>query len=143
MPDPADLDDVRPILERARRVAVIGAHPDPARPAHYVPAYLQAQGYDVRPVNAAKVGQSLFGHAVVASLDAVQGPLDVVDVFRRSEAVPDHLDEILAARPRVVWLQKGIVNDEVAAILRDAGITVVQDRCMLADHQALGLGDAG
>lgn len=140
MADPADLEAVRPILEGSRTVAVIGAHPDPVRPAHYVPAYLDAQGYDVWPVNAAKVGEVLFGRPIVASLADVPGPVDVVDLFRRSEAVPGHLDELLAARPRVVWMQQGITHDAVAATLRAAGIAVVQDRCMLADHRALGLG---
>lgn len=131
----------REILETARVVAVLGAHPDASRPAHYVPAYLAAQGYTVLPVNPMCVGQALFGHPVVAELTEVGAPVDVVDVFRRSELVAGHLQEILAMRPlpRWVWLQAGVRDDAVAAALGAHGIGVIQDRCMLADHRAFGL----
>lgn len=135
--DPAE---VRRILEEAQTVAVLGAHDEPFRPAFYVPDYLHQQGYRVLPVNPTKTGQRLWGATVRASLaelSAAEGPVDVVDVFRRSDAVPEHLDDILAMDPppRVVWLQQGIRHDEVARILSEAGIAVVQDRCMLADHR--------
>lgn len=130
------------LLATSPVVAVLGAHPDPTRPAHYVPAYLTEQGYDVRPVNPRQVGSELFGHPVVGSLVDVEGPVDLVDVFRRAEALPDHVDEILAMSPlpRVVWFQLGIRNDVVAEQLRAHGIEVVQDRCTLADHRRFGLG---
>ena len=141
MPDPASLSDVRPILESARTIAVLGAHPDPSRPAHYVPAYLASAGYRVLPVNVTKAGTTLFGERVRASLTELGEPVSIVDVFRRGPDVAGHVDEILAMDPRpdVVWLQLGIQNDAAAAALRAAGIAVVQDRCTLADHRALGL----
>lgn len=132
---------VRAILEEARSVAVLGAHNRPYKPAHYVPAYLAEQGYRVIPVNPAFIGESLFGERVRARLQEIGEPIDIVDVFRRGEAVPDHVDDILAMqpRPRVVWLQLGIRNDEVAERLRSEGIEVVQDRCTLADHRRFGI----
>ena len=132
---------IKALLEEAQVVAVLGAHPEPRRPAHYVPAYLHEQGYTILPVNAAKVGQDLFGAPVTATLAELKRTVDIVDIFRRSEAIPGHLDDILAMDPppRAVWLQLGIRNDEVAAKLVEAGIEVVQNRCTLADHRSFGL----
>lgn len=141
MPEYSSTEDIRRILEETRVVAVLGAHPQASRPASYVPAYLHSAGYRVYPVNPAKVGQTLWGQPVRASLSEVPEPVDMVDVFRRSEALPGHLDEILAMDPlpRLVWLQLGIRNDAFAAKLLAAGIDVVQDRCTLADHRRLGI----
>lgn len=132
---------VRELLETARTVAVLGAHPDPARPAHYVPAYLVEHGYRVLPVNVTKAGQTLFGETVRAALTEIDEPVDVVDIFRPSDAIAGHLDEILAMKPLpgAVWLQLGIRDDATAEKLRAAGIRVVQDRCMLAEHRRAGL----
>jgi predicted CoA-binding protein len=137
--------DRRAILEGARTVAVLGAHPSPSRPASYVPAYLHQQGYRVLPVNPRFVGETLWGAPVRARLDELTEQIDVVDVFRRSVDVPAHLDELLAMapRPKVVWLQAGIRNDEVAARLVAAGIDVVQDACMYADHHRFGIPPRG
>lgn len=132
--------DLRAILERSRTVAVVGIHHDAARPASYVPAYLHDHGYRIRGVNPALVGRVLFGHPVVATLADVDEPIDLVDVFRRGEALPDHLAEFLACPAPVVWFQLGITNDAVAAALTAAGKQVVQDRCTLAEHRRLGLG---
>ncbi len=134
------LADVAPLFQRPLVVAVLGCHPEPSRPAHSVPAWLVAHGHTVLPVNPRFAGTSLFGHTVVARLDEVPCAVDVVDVFRRSEDVPAHLDEILAMRPlpKVVWLQSGIEHDEVCARLRSEGIDTVEDRCMLADGQRVG-----
>lgn len=130
---------VRRVLTTSRTVAVLGAHSDPTRPAWYVPDYLHSQGFEIIPVNAALVGQTLWGRPVLGSLAEIDEPVDVVDVFRRSEALPGHLDEILSMveAPRTVWFQKGIRNDEVARQLEAKGIEVIQDRCMLADHRVL------
>lgn len=126
---------------------MLGFNPDESRPAHYVPAYLRAQGYRVIPVNPvlAARGAAFHGEPARATLAEIAEPVDVVDVFRRPEAIPAHLEDILAMspRPRVVWLQQGIRNDEAAARLVEAGINVVQDRCTLADHRRLGLGRVG
>lgn len=131
--------ELRRIYEDAETIAVLGAHPDTGKPAHYVPAYLKKQGYRLLPVNPDYSGQELWDETVRESLADLDGPVDVVDVFRRSEALPDHLSEILGMNPRpgVVWLQRGIRNDEVAQELTEAGIDVVQDRCMYANHRRL------
>lgn len=134
-----DESHARRILEQARTIAVLGIHHDLERPAAYVPAYLAEVGYRVLGVNPALVGRELLGHRVVASLAELGEPIDVVDVFRRAELVPGHLDDLLAANPKVVWLQLGIRNDEVAAALRARGVEVIQDRCMLADHKRFGI----
>jgi len=132
-------EDLVWILGSSYTVAVLGAHPEESRAAFYVPAYLQRQGYRILPVNPKYVGRELFGEVVRARLDEIDEPVDVVDVFRGSDKLMGHLEEILAMNPppAVVWLQKGIRNDEFAKALTDAGITVVQDRCMLEEHQRL------
>ena len=132
---------VRDILRAARTIAVLGAHTRPYKPAHYVPAYLAEQGYRILPVNPEFVGQSLFGERVRARLQELGEAVDIVDVFRRGEVLPDHVDDVLAMQPRpaVVWLQIGIRNDAVVERLRREGIEVVQDRCTLADHRRFGL----
>jgi predicted CoA-binding protein len=135
----------RALLATCPTVAVIGVHDDEARPAGYVPAYLAGAGYEVHGVNPVKAGMVLCGRPVRATLaevtvDLAGAPLDLVDVFRRAADIPAHLPELLAARPRAVWFQLGIRNDEVARALEAAGIEVIQDRCTLADHQRFGLG---
>ena len=133
------IDDIKRVLQTSKTVAVLGAHTDERKAAHYVPRYLDDNGYTVYPVNPVFEGETLFGSPVVASLGEVSEPVDVVNVFRRSEHLPSHLSEILALKPlpKVVWLQLGIRHEQVAQHLMDAGIDVVQDRCMLADHQRL------
>ena len=138
-------DAIRRILEEARTIAVLGAHDERAKAAHYVPAYLVEQGYRVIPVNPRFVGRVLFGEPVRATLAEIGERVDLVDVFRRPEALPEHEADILAMSPlpKVVWLQLGIRNDAVAARLERAGIEVVQDRCTLADHRRLGIPKRG
>jgi predicted CoA-binding protein len=141
---PTDADLAR-ILGSARTIAVLGAHHEPSRPAFYVPEYLHAQGYRVLPVNPALVGRTLFGEPVRATLAELPGPVDLVDVFRRGELVPGHLDDLFAMSPlpAVVWLQLGVRSDEAAGALAARGVEVVQDRCTLADHRRLGVGRVG
>ena len=134
-------DEVKAVLAKAKTIAVLGAHPSESRPACYVPAYLHKAGYRILPVNPRFVGQPLFGEIVRARLNDIQEAVDIVDVFRRSEDVADHLDEILlmSPRPKLIWLQLGIKNDDAAARLVAEGIDVIQDRCALADHRRFGL----
>ncbi len=103
-----------------------------------MPDYLADRAYRILPVNPVFAGRELWGETVVASLEDLTEPIDVVDVFRRSAHLPGHLDELLAIEPppRWIWFQLGIRNDEVARRLEEAGIGVVQDRCLLADHRA-------
>ena len=133
--------DVVRILRENRVVAVVGFHRDPMKPAYYVPEYLHRQGYTIIPVNPALAarGESFFGHRAVSTLAEISTPVDVVEIFRRSDKVHEHLADILsmAPPPRVVWMQQGIRDEATAQALTARGIDVVQDRCMLADHRAL------
>ncbi len=142
MPEIVDVAGVRRVLEEARTIAVLGAHVDPDRPAHYVPEYLAEYGYQLLPVNAAFVGQEIWGQRVVATLAELDTPIDLVDIFRRPDEIPEHLDDILAMQPlpKVVWFQLGIRNALAARQLVAAGIDVVQDRCIKTDHRRFRLG---
>ncbi len=132
---------VRQILTEHKVIAVVGFHHDAMKPAYYVPEYMHRQGYTIIPVNPALAarGESFFGHRAVATLAEITTPVDIVDVFRRSDKVREHLPDILAMTtpPKVVWLQLGIRDDATARELSARGIDVVQDRCLLADHRAL------
>ena len=120
-------------------IAVVGARDKREKAGFYVGEYLVHAGYRVVPISPRLAGGTLWGQTVKGSLEGVQAEL--VNIFRRSQDVPQHLDEILAMDPlpKVVWLQLGIRNDEVARVLESHGITVVQDRCTLAEHRRLGL----
>lgn len=133
---------IREILSSSPTIAVLGVHREPEKAAFYVPEYLHDEGYKIIGVNPLFVGQTLFGEPVRATLAELAQPIDIVDVFRRPEAIPEHVEDILAMKPRpkVVWFQLGIKHDDAARVLEAAGITVVQNRCTLADHQRLGLG---
>ena len=129
---------IRNLVRSLRRVAVLGIRPESLadRPAHYVPAYLTHAGLTILPVAVPDPGvPAILGQPVYRTVADVPGPIDVVDVFRRSEDVPAHVDDILRARPKAVWFQLGIRNDEAAARLAQAGIQVVQDRCLMVDHR--------
>ena len=132
-------DDIRRVLQTSKTVAVLGAHTNERKAAYYVPRYLDDNGYTVYPVNPVFEGKTLFGSLVVADLSELNKPVDVVNVFRRSEHLPAHLPEILALEPlpKTVWLQLGVRHEAVAKELVDAGVDVIQNRCMLADHQRL------
>ncbi len=129
-------------LQQARTVAVVGVSKNPDKPAHYVPAYLLAQGYRIIPVNASLAGEILFGESVRAALSEISEPVDVVNVFRRSELVILHLEDILSMNPQpgLVWMQLGISNADVTQKLLARNIAVIENRCMLADHKNMGLG---
>lgn len=133
------LADVHALLERARRIAVLGIKIDPAQPAHYVPHYAQRAGYDVVPVPVYYPDVTeILGQPVYRRLADVPGPVDIVNVFRRPADIPAHLDDIIAKRPAAVWFQLGIRNDAAARRLTAAGIDVVQDRCLLVELRQLG-----
>lgn len=134
--------ELRRILGTSPRVAVLGIHEVPEKAAFFVPQYLHEAGYQIFGVNPKLAGRSMFDHPVVATLSDLPGPVDMIDVFRQSKALPGHLEEILAMEPRpaVVWLQLGIHDDSFTERLREAGIEVVEGRCALAEHRRLGLG---
>src|SRR5918911_1372660 len=127
------------LVSNARRIAVVGLSRKPERPSHGVAAYLQRAGYTIIPVHPA--GGVTLGEPVypdLRSASAAAGPIDIVNIFRRSEYVPALLDQLLEVRPRLVWMQMGIRHSEVARRLEEAGIAVVMDRCLAVDHQFLG-----
>ena len=128
---------VETVLEEARVIAVLGAHVRPHKPAFYVPDYMYDQAYRIVPVNPNFVGREAWGERFQLTLAGLEEAVDVVNVFRRSELVPGHVEDILAMRPppRWVWMQLGVRNEGAAARLAEAGIAVIQDRCLLADHR--------
>lgn len=135
-----DAAAITAILERVRRIAVLGIKTEETgAPAYYVPEYTQRAGYEVIPVPVyhPEVTEILGAH-VYRSLAAVPPPVDMVNVFRRAGDIPPHVDDILAARPSVVWMQSGIRNSAVAERLAKEGIDVVQDRCLLVELQRRG-----
>jgi predicted CoA-binding protein len=132
---------IRELLATTRRIAVLGikteAHSD--RPAFYVPEFLAAQGLEILPVPVYyPEAREILGRPVYRRVVDVPGPIDLVDVFRRPADVAGHLDDLLAKRPRAVWLQLGIRNDAAAEALARAGVLVVQDRCLMVEWRRLG-----
>jgi hypothetical protein len=128
---------LREILCRARRIAVVGLSPKPDRPSYGVAAQLQRMGYDVVPVRPAVA--SVLGVPAYPDLAAVPGTIDLVDVFRAPEHVEPIVDACIALRVPVLWLQEGVVNEAAANRAREAGITVIMDRCIYKDVIALGV----
>ncbi len=126
------------VLRGARRVAVLGIKTEAqaGQAAFYVPEYLHNAGLDVVPVPVyyPEVTE-ILGKKVYRRVADVPGEIDIVNVFRRSQDVPPHVDDILEAKPRAVWMQSGIRNDEAARRLAQAGIKVVQDRCLMVEHR--------
>jgi predicted CoA-binding protein len=133
-------DDIGALLARTRRVAVLGIKTaETMQPAYYVPEYAQRAGYEIVPVPVYYPEvKEILGAPVYRKLVEVPGPIDMVDVFRRPKDLAMHLDDILATRPKSVWLQLGIRDDAFAAKLADAGIEVVQDRCLLVELRRIG-----
>jgi len=127
------------ILQRSRRIALVGASDNPARPSHGVMRFLLNAGYDVVPVNPGLAGQTLLGQKVAASLADIDGDIDMIDIFRRSEHVPALVDEALAAFPdlQTIWMQIGVVHDKAAEVARARGVDVVMDRCPAIERPRL------
>ncbi|TFL19920.1 CoA-binding protein [Jannaschia formosa] len=130
---------LRAILTRAKSFACVGVSPDPIRPSNYVARYLHRRGYRIVSVNPKAAGTELFGGTVVASLAEIEGPVDVLDVFRKPEAVPGLVEEALRLLPDLscVWLQIGVTSPEAREMCAAAGIDFVEDRCPKIEHQRL------
>ncbi|SLN61687.1 hypothetical protein ROA7450_03205 [Roseovarius albus] len=130
---------LRKILQRTKRVAVVGVSMNPVRPSYYVARYLALKGYDVVPVNPGHAGTMLFGFEVKASLSDIEGHVDMVDIFRRSEHVPPIVEEALAQFPKLqtVWMQIGVVNEQAAEMAKVRGVDVIMDRCPKIEYQRL------
>ena len=129
---------IREILSSVRNIAVVGASPDPARPSHDVMRYLQAQGYRCLPVNP-EGGESILGERCHATLAEITEPIEMVDIFRRSEEVGPVVDEAIAIGVKVVWTQLGVRDDAAAARAEAAGLKVVMNRCPKIELMRLGL----
>ena len=136
-------DDIARIVRDMRRIAVLGMKTERQRgqPAFYVPEYMARAGYDIVPVPVyyPEVTE-ILGRPVYRSVSAVPPPVEMVNVFRRAKDISPHVPDIIAAQPKVVWFQLGIVDNASAESLARAGIDVVQDACLLVEHQRLGRG---
>lgn len=129
------------LLAATRRIVVLGIKPESlgGQPAHYVPAAMAAAGYEIVPVPVYYPEvTTILGQPVYRRLVDVPGRIDLVDVFRLPSALPAHLDDLLAAKPRAVWLQSGIRHDGFALVLAEAGVLVVQDHCLMVEQQRRG-----
>ena len=134
-----DDDGIQRVLESTRRIAVLGIKIDPDKPGHFVPEYAQRVGFEIVPVPVyyPEVTE-ILGERVYRSVSAVPGDVDMVNVFRRSKDVLPHVPDILAKRPKSVWMQLGIRSDAAAEQLARAGIDVVQDRCLMVELRQRG-----
>ena len=120
---------MRDIFDTTKIIALVGASNKPERDSHDVMAYLQAKGYRVIPVNPGLAGQKLLGETVYAALADIPEKIDMVDIFRNSEAAGETVDEAIAIKAKTIWMQLGVINDAAAARAEAAGITVIMNRC--------------
>ena len=127
--------EIKEILAKYRTVAVVGLSPDEGKPSHEVAAYLKRAGYRIIPVNPSC--SEIFGEPCYPTLADIPGEVEIVDVFRRPEFLPEIVEQAIAKGAKVVWMQEGIVNPEAAARAEQAGLAVVMDRCMLKEHVRL------
>ena len=125
------------ILKTYRKVAVVGLSPKPDRPSHRVASYLKGQGYRIIPVNT--YAKEILGETCYPNLSSIPEPVDVVDIFRRPEAVLPIVEEAIKIGAKAVWMQEGVINEEAASLAKGAGLLVVMDRCMLKEHRKLRL----
>lgn len=127
------------ILKRTKRVAIVGVSDNPVRASYFVARYLSLRAFKIVPVNPKLAGETLFGETVVGSLAQIEGPVDMVDIFRRSDAVPEIVDEAIAQFPDLstIWMQIGVEHAQAAAKAEAHGIDVVQNRCPKIEYQRL------
>jgi predicted CoA-binding protein len=127
--------DIKEIITRYKNIAVVGLSPDQGKPSYEVAAYLQRAGFRIIPVNPAC--QEILGERCYPTLADIPDEVEIVDVFRRSEFLPDIVEQAIAKGAKVVWMQEGIVNESAAARAEGAGLAVVMDRCLLKEHSRL------
>jgi predicted CoA-binding protein len=130
---------IKTLLENTHRIAVLGMKPDPDQPAYYVPDHAEHAGYDIVPVPVYYPDLTeMMGKKVYRRLTDIPGAIDMVNVFRRPKDIPPHVDDIIAKKPKSVWFQLGIRNDDAAEKLARAGIDVIQDHCLLVELRRIG-----
>jgi hypothetical protein len=132
-------EDIKALLEGARTIALVGASDRPDRPSYRVMRTLQEHGYRVIPVNPQITGEHVHGEFVFRELAQLGDPIDIVDIFRRSDAAGEAVDQAIAIGAKAVWMQLGVVNHEAAARAEAAGLAVVMDRCPAIDIPRLGI----
>ncbi len=126
-------DDIGELLKRTKTIAVVGLSDSPLRPSYGVSAYMQSHGYKIIPVNPSIKGA--LGEKAVASLAEIEEKIDMVDVFRRPEYVPELVDEAIRLKVPAIWLQEDVIHEEAAEKARKAGLFVVMDKCILKEHR--------
>lgn len=126
---------VRELLRTARTIAVVGLSSNPMRASFGVAEYMQSRGYNIVPVNPNE--QTVLGAKAMKTLDDVEGAVDIVNVFRRSEFVPDIIEAAIRKQARCVWMQQGIIHNEAARRAEEAGLLVMMDRCILQEYRRL------
>jgi predicted CoA-binding protein len=132
-------EQIKRLLENTHRIAVLGIKPNPDAPAYYVPEYAQRAGYEIVPVPVYYPDLTeMAGEKVYRKLTDIPGDIDMVNVFRRPVDISQHVEDILAKKPKSVWFQLGIRSDEAAELLARAGIDVVQDHCLLVELRRIG-----
>jgi len=125
---------IKEILEKYKNIAVVGLSSQTWRPSYSVSQYMQTVGYRIVPVNPNEA--EVLGEKAYASLDDVPDPIEIVDIFRRSEFVPDIVESAIRRKARVIWMQVGVVHEAAAERARAAGLEVVMDKCILVEHRA-------
>ena len=130
---------LKDVLTRTKRIAIVGVSMNPVRPSYYVARYLDLKGYEIFPVNPRNAGEVLFGKLVVADLYEIGAQVDMVDIFRRSEAVPEIVEAALDAFPslKTIWMQIGVEHAAAAAKAEARGVDVIQNRCPKIEYQRL------
>ena len=132
-------DGIRRVIADTHRIAVLGIKEGEHRPAFFVPEYAQRAGFEIVPVPVFYADATeMLGEPVYRTISAIPGEVDMVNVFRKPQDIPQHLDDIIAKKPKSVWFQLGIRNDEAAERLAKEGIDVVQDRCLLVELRRIG-----
>jgi len=126
-------DEIGELLKRTKTIAVVGLSDSPLRPSYGVSAYMQSHGYKIIPVNPSIKGS--LGEKAVASLAEIEEKIDMVDVFRRPEYVPELVDEAIRLKVPAIWLQEDVIHEEAAEKARKAGLFVVMDKCILKEHR--------
>jgi uncharacterized protein len=127
-------DLIADLLRTSRTIAVVGLSDNPMRPSHGVSAYMQSHGYKIIPVN--PQADEVLGEKAYASLLDIPEPIDIVDIFRRSEFVPEIVDQAIQQKARAIWMQEGVVHEQAAEKARKAGLLVVMDSCILKEHRS-------